>query len=77
MRVGGKMTRCMEKEGSFMLMVMFMMVLGKIIKRMVKVPLQVLMAENIQGNGYAINKMVMEKKLGLMATNTLENTSKL
>ena len=57
-----------------MLMVMYMMVCGKMIKLMVKEFIAIQMVQNTKATGQKINNMVKELKLGQMEQNMKETT---
>ncbi len=67
----GKMIRQMARDDSFTQTVMFMKVIGLMIKLMVKVFILILMEPSMQEIGKKTNKTDMELKPGQMVQNTL------
>ena len=62
----------MEKVNLFIQMVIYMKVIGLIIKLMDSVSIYMLMEQNIQDSGKMIYNMVWELKLGLMVLVIME-----
>lgn len=76
MKVGGKTIKLMAEEDLSMLMEMFMMVNGWMIKHMAKVFIVIQMALNIRDLGKKTNNMETAQKLGQMELNTKVSTFK-
>ena len=75
-RVGGWITKPTVLEDLSMLMVMFMMDTGLMIKHMVTVFTAILMELDMKENGKKISNTEMDLKPGQMAQNSVDNTSK-
>lgn len=76
MRAGGKITKLMEKEDLFMLMVTSTTANGLMIRLMDSVSIAISMEPNMRATGKRISNMVMDLKPGQMVPNTRVNTSK-
>lgn len=74
MKDNGKIIEHMEKESSFILMVMSMMENGLMTKQMDMVSIIILMEHSMKVTGEMIFNMVKEKNLGLMVLFTRVNT---
>ena len=63
-KVSGKKIKQMEKAGFFILMVMFMMVIGLMIRQMVKEHIHIQMEPNILVSGKMTSSMGLEFRSG-------------
>ena len=73
MKDGGKIIKQMEKADLYMLMEMYMMAIGLMIKLMVLVYTAIQMVLNMKDIGKKINKIGMVLKYGLTEQNMKDN----